>query len=175
MTKSFERQNDLNGRDLRRSFRKRLGGSEAIEQLSEILGPTDDRELGAARLAFLATVGERSEGIEPLLRSVFAHIGSRWGMPLIVCFGGGGPFRFSTLLKLMAPISKRVLTLNLRILERDGLISRTTADTKVLHVEYQLTPLGRGLFDIVWSGVDWTMDHAAEIAAARARFDDQQG
>ncbi|HEX7094234.1 MAG TPA: helix-turn-helix domain-containing protein, partial [Acidimicrobiales bacterium] len=68
-------------------------------------------------------------------------------------------------------ISQRMLTLTLRQLERDGLVTRTVHPVVPPRVDYALTPLGASLLAAVQPLVSWTRAHRGEIAAARARFD----
>src|SRR5216683_7259735 len=68
-------------------------------------------------------------------------------------------------------ISQRMLTLTLRGLERDGLVTRTVFPTIPPRVDYELTDLGRGLWQPVEALGKWAHDHQAEIEDARARFD----
>jgi DNA-binding HxlR family transcriptional regulator len=107
--------------------------------------------------------------------SVVDHVGNYWRNWLLM-ITRTGPYRPSTLRKLLAaldpshPISQRMLTLNLRMLERDGLIARDVIDEERRHVEYSLTVLGRGLSDELLSLIDWIDKHAAEIEASNAAF-----
>jgi DNA-binding HxlR family transcriptional regulator len=107
--------------------------------------------------------------------SVVDHVGNYWRNWLLM-ITRTGPYRPSTLRKLLAaldpshPISQRMLTLNLRMLERDGLIARDVIDDERRHVEYSLTVLGRGLSDRLLSLIDWIDQHAAEIEASNAAF-----
>lgn len=108
--------------------------------------------------------------------SVVDHIGNYWRNWLLM-ITRTGPYRPSTIRKLLAaldpshPISQRMLTLNLRMLERDGLIARRVIDDERRHVEYSLTPLGRGLSDKLLSMIEWIDEHASEIANANTTFD----
>lgn len=153
----------------RRWLRRNLPPDKA-EELKTVLRRSEDEELYAARISYLSDVAKRTVEVEPILKSIFAQIGSRWGTQIIVCLGAGS-LRFSTLQKLLAPISKRVLSMNLRSLERDGLISRTADGSSVVQVHYQLTPMGRELFKLVWNTIDWVIENVGEIEAARAGFD----
>ena len=107
--------------------------------------------------------------------SVVDHVGNYWRNWLLM-LTRTGPYRPSTLRKLLAaldpshPISQRMLTLNLRVLERDGLIARDVIDDERRHVEYSLTVLGRGLSDELLSLIDWIDQHAGEIEASNAAF-----
>jgi DNA-binding HxlR family transcriptional regulator len=68
-----------------------------------------------------------------------------------------------------------MLTLTLRGLERDGLVTRTVFPTIPPRVDYELTDLGRGLTKPVMTLGQWAMDHQREIEAARARFEERNG
>jgi DNA-binding HxlR family transcriptional regulator len=72
---------------------------------------------------------------------------------------------------MVGGISQRMLTLTLRGLERDGLVTRTVFPTIPPRVDYELTDLGRGLSRPVEALGKWAYDHRAEIEDARARFD----
>src|SRR5881398_283049 len=75
---------------------------------------------------------------------VLARVGDKWSV-LVVTRLGGGPLRFNELRRSIGGISQRMLTLTLRGLERDGLITRTVFPTIPPRVDYELTDLGRGL------------------------------
>ncbi len=101
---------------------------------------------------------------------VLNRVGDKWSM-LIVMNLSDGPRRFSELKRAIAGISQRMLTLSLRGLERDGLISRTVTPTIPPRVDYELTQLGRSLQDPVKALGDWAIAHIACIRAAQKRFD----
>ena len=84
---------------------------------------------------------------------------------------GGGPLRFNELRRSIGGISQRMLTLTLRGLERDGLITRTVFATVPPRVEYALTALGRDLLQPVSTLGDWALRNQAKIARARDQFD----
>ena len=84
---------------------------------------------------------------------------------------GDGPKRFNELKRLVGGISQRMLTLTLRGLERDGLVTRTVFPTIPPRVDYELTDLGRGLQQPVRALADWATTHQDGIEAARSRFD----
>lgn len=173
MTRGLERREESNRFRSAGLLRKPLRRSEAVENLEKVFSRSGDRDLNAAHISFLSDVADKTYELEPILQSVFAQTGSKWGLTIIVCFGAG-PHRFSTLLKILAPISKRVLTLNLRNLERDGFISRTCKEENTLQVQYQLTPLGRELFELFWGVIAWTIEKADAIKAAQSQFDARQ-
>jgi DNA-binding HxlR family transcriptional regulator len=102
--------------------------------------------------------------------SILARVGDKWSVFVIMLLGDG-PRRFNELKRMVGGISQRMLTLTLRGLERDGLVTRTMFPTIPPRVDYELTDLGRGLSQPVVALGKWAMDHQAEIEAARARFD----
>ena len=76
--------------------------------------------------------------------SVLARVGDKWSVFVIMLLGGG-PRRFNEIKRMIGGISQRMLTLTLRGLERDGLVTRTVFPTIPPRVDYELTDLGRGL------------------------------
>ena len=104
------------------------------------------------------------------ISDVLARVGDKWSV-LVVSKLGEGPLRFNELRRSIGGISQRMLTLTLRGLERDGLITRTVFPTIPPRVDYELTDLGRGLQQPVIALGMWAKTHQADIEAARARFD----
>ena len=82
-----------------------------------------------------------------------------------------GPMRFNELKRTIGGISQRMLTLTLRGLERDGLVTRTIFPTIPPRVDYELTDLGRGLAQPVQALGQWAFDHLPAIEGARTSFD----
>ena len=101
---------------------------------------------------------------------VLARVGDKWTV-LVVSTLGDGPKRFNELRRALGSISQRMLTLTLRGLERDGLVTRTVFPTIPPRVDYELTDLGRGLSMPVKALGEWAFEHKAEIQSARVRFD----
>src|SRR5947208_2887885 len=101
---------------------------------------------------------------------VLARVGDKWTV-LVVSTLGDGPKRFNELRRGLGSISQRMLTLTLRGLERDGLVTRTVFPTIPPRVEYELTKLGHSLLDPVSSLALWARQNRSGIAAARQRFD----
>ena len=101
---------------------------------------------------------------------VLSRVGDKWTV-LVVSELGGGPKRFNEIRRALGSISQRMLTLTLRGLERDGLVTRTVFPTIPPRVDYELTKLGRSLLEPV-SGIGlWARQNRAAIADARQRFD----
>jgi DNA-binding HxlR family transcriptional regulator len=101
---------------------------------------------------------------------VLARVGDKWSV-LVVTLLGQGPRRFNELRRAIGGISQRMLTLTLRGLERDGLVTRTVFPTVPPRVDYDLTPLGRDLLNPVSALGDWAIRNQAKIARAREQFD----
>ena len=107
------------------------------------------------------------------LRDLLDRIGDKWSL-LVVELLGEGTRRFTELRRDIEGISQRMLTLTLRRLERDGLVTRTVHAVVPPRVDYALTPLGRSLLDAIAPLVTWTRSHRSEIAAARTAYDETQ-
>jgi DNA-binding HxlR family transcriptional regulator len=101
---------------------------------------------------------------------VLQRVGDKWTV-LVVSTLGGGPKRFNELRKALGSISQRMLTLTLRGLERDGLVTRTVFPSIPPRVEYELTRLGRSLLEPVSELGAWARKNRAAIVDARQRFD----
>ena len=101
-------------------------------------------------------------------REMLGRVGDKWSLLVIVVLDGG-PLRYTDLLRQVPGISQRMLTLTVRQLQQDGLITRTAYAEVPPRVEYALAPLGRGLLEIVTSLVRWASDHHEEISEHRAR------
>src|SRR4029453_4010915 len=101
---------------------------------------------------------------------VLDRIGDKWSV-LVVVMLGGGPKRFNELRRSIASISQRMLTLTLRGLERDGLVTRTMFPTIPPRVDYALTELGLSLLGPVDALGAWARQNRQQIQQARAHFD----
>ena len=101
---------------------------------------------------------------------VLARIGDKWTV-LVVTVLGNGPKRFSEIRRSLGSISQRMLTLTLRALERDGLVTRTVFPTIPPRVDYELTKLGHSLLEPVRELGLWARKNRLAIQDARLRFD----
>jgi DNA-binding HxlR family transcriptional regulator len=104
------------------------------------------------------------------VREVLNRVGDKWSV-LIVSFLADGPKRFSDLRRTIEGISQRMLTLTLKGLERDGLVTRTVYATLPLRVEYELTQLGRTLRKPIQSLAKWAQENREGIQQSRNRYD----
>ncbi len=101
---------------------------------------------------------------------VLSRVGDKWTV-LVVSTLGDGPKRFNELRKALGSISQRMLTLTLRALERDGLVTRMVFPTIPPRVDYELTKLGRSLLEPVSELGAWARRNRAAIVDARRKFD----
>lgn len=101
---------------------------------------------------------------------ILNRVGDKWSV-LVIMQLGDGPRRFNEIKRMIGGISQRMLTLTLRGLERDGLVSRTVTPSVPPRVDYALTELGRDLLAPVKALGEWAIRHQACIAAARVRYD----
>jgi DNA-binding HxlR family transcriptional regulator len=101
---------------------------------------------------------------------ILARVGDKWTV-LVVGVLGDGPKRFSEIRRALGSISQRMLTLTLRSLERDGLVTRTVFPTIPPRVDYGLTKLGRSLLKPVNGLGLWARQNRGAIEDARRRFD----
>jgi DNA-binding HxlR family transcriptional regulator len=103
-------------------------------------------------------------------RDVLDRIGDKWSVYVIGLLGDG-PRRFTDLLRTIDGISQRMLTVTLRGLERDGIVTRKVYPVVPPRVEYDLTSSGHTLLTTVRQLIEWADDHTREIDASRARYD----
>ena len=106
----------------------------------------------------------------PAVREVLHRVGDKWSVQIVALLGDG-PMRFSELRRSIEGISQRMLTLTLRGLERDGLVTRTVFPEIPPRVDYELTRLGNTLLEPIQGLAEWADRHRTSIQDARARFD----
>jgi DNA-binding HxlR family transcriptional regulator len=104
------------------------------------------------------------------VRDVLGRVGDKWSA-LTIARLGTGTQRFSQLRRDIEGISQRMLTVTLRNLERDGLVSRRIYPEVPPRVEYTLTDLGVSLHESILGLVQWSENHTTEIQQARTRYD----
>jgi DNA-binding HxlR family transcriptional regulator len=105
----------------------------------------------------------------PFVREILSRIGDKW---TVLCIGtlATGPLRYSELLAQVPGISQRMLTVTVKQLQRDGLVTRTAYPEVPPRVEYELTSLGESLLSIVLGLAHWASEHRDEIRHNRERF-----
>jgi DNA-binding HxlR family transcriptional regulator len=104
------------------------------------------------------------------LAEVIDHVAGKWSIGVLVA-AAAGPVRFTELERAIHGISRRMLTLTLRKLERDGLLHRCVYPTVPPKVEYTLTDMAKELHETLHRLTDWAERHRADITMARARYD----
>lgn len=107
------------------------------------------------------------------ISEVLSRVGDKWTV-LVVEVLGPGPKRFNELRRALGSISQRMLTLTLRALERDGLVTRTVTPSIPPRVDYELTGLGHSLLAPVNTLADWARRNSPAMRKARAKFDDAE-
>ncbi|GAA2223866.1 helix-turn-helix domain-containing protein [Streptomyces amakusaensis] len=107
---------------------------------------------------------------DSLAREIFSDVANKWALLIIEALGEG-TLRFSGLRNEVEGISHKMLTQNLRMLERNGLVDRKVYPTVPPRVEYTLTESGQGLRATVDALCGWTHRHLGHIEDARRRFD----
>ncbi|GLY44435.1 HxlR family transcriptional regulator [Amycolatopsis sp. NBRC 101858] len=106
---------------------------------------------------------------DSLAREIFSDVANKWAF-LIIETIGERTLRFSEVRDAVEGISHKMLTQNLRMLERNGLLEREVHPTVPPRVEYTLTEPGQGLRATVDAMCGWTQRYLGDIEAARRRF-----
>jgi DNA-binding HxlR family transcriptional regulator len=104
------------------------------------------------------------------IREILDRVGDKWSLYIIASLYEG-PLRFNGIKREVDGISQRMLTLTLRSLERDGLLTRTVSGAAPLRVEYELTAVGRSLRAPIVELIAWAIDNRARMEKARANYD----
>jgi DNA-binding HxlR family transcriptional regulator len=104
------------------------------------------------------------------LREVLDRVSGKWSVQVLVA-AVRGPIRFTELERSIDGVSRRMLTLTLRNLERDGLLHRRVYPTVPPKVEYSATPIAHELHGHLVGLIDWAERHRADVAAARHTYD----
>ncbi|MGV9451687.1 winged helix-turn-helix transcriptional regulator [Streptomyces sp. NPDC003635] len=106
---------------------------------------------------------------DSLAREIFSDVANKWAL-LIIEFLGDRTLRFSELRDEVEGISHKMLTQNLRMLERNGLVRRTVYPTVPPRVEYTLTAPGQDLRGTIDELCRWTRRNLGHIESARHSF-----
>jgi len=105
------------------------------------------------------------------MSDVLNRIGDKWSVMVVGMLGRNGTLRFNELKRMINGVSQRMLTLTLRNLERDGLVTRTIYPEVPPRVEYSLTELGKTLQGPISALWDWAGENHGAIVEARAIYD----
>ncbi|MGL4320851.1 MAG: winged helix-turn-helix transcriptional regulator [Paracoccaceae bacterium] len=104
---------------------------------------------------------------------VLETLSGKW-VYLIVAALRQGRMRNAELQRKVAEISPKMLAQTLRMLERDGLVTRTIYAEVPPRVDYVLTPLGEDLASLMDHIRVWAETHVPQISAARLKYDVQK-
>ena len=107
------------------------------------------------------------------MSDVLNRIGDKWSV-MVVGVLSRGTLRFNELKRAINGVSQRMLTLTLRNLERDGLVTRTIYPEVPPRVEYTLTEMGKTLTGPINALWDWSAEHHVQIVSAREIYDQRQ-
>ena len=107
------------------------------------------------------------------VRDVLDRVGDKWSILAILFLGRHGTMRFNELKRSIDGVSQRMLTVTLRSLERDGLLTRRVYPEVPPRVEYELTALGRSLLEQVLGLAGWANEQMEAIVEVRAHYDRQ--
>lgn len=119
-------------------------------------------------------VENKSQAHNCPIRSVLANVSGKWRIIIILALEDG-PKRFGEMKRCIGDVTQRVLTENLRNLQRDGYLVRHVDAGPPIAVSYALTPLGRTLVEMMKPLVFWSNDHMEEVKAARIEYDKAEG
>ncbi|PZG43233.1 transcriptional regulator [Spongiactinospora gelatinilytica] len=114
--------------------------------------------------------GHVDEGQACAILDVLNRVSGKWSIAVLIRTAGG-PVRFTELERSIEGISRRMLTLTLRNLERDGLITRTVYPTVPAKVKYTATDMARELYDHLVGLTAWAERHGPAVVASRAAYD----
>ncbi len=104
------------------------------------------------------------------VRNVLNRIGDKWSLLIISVLGEYGTMRFNEINHLIGNISQKMLTVTLKMLEADGLVSRKIYPQVPPRVEYTLTELGTGFLPTVNALTQWAFDHMPAILESRKKY-----
>ncbi|WP_375381140.1 winged helix-turn-helix transcriptional regulator [uncultured Sphingomonas sp.] len=109
------------------------------------------------------------------LGQIIDRIADKWAVMVVGHLSAEGTMRFNALMRAIPGVSHRMLTLTLRGLQRDGIVSRTAFPTIPPRVDYALTPLGQSLTVPLSHLASWASEHRTAVEAARSAYDVETG
>jgi DNA-binding HxlR family transcriptional regulator len=111
--------------------------------------------------------------LEALVHDLIGRVADKWTMLILEALAAAGTLRFSRIADAVPGISQKMLTQTLRLMERDGLLTRKIYAVVPPKVEYSLTPLGLGLGEAFCGVWIWAEANHDAIATARQAFDNR--
>ena len=115
-------------------------------------------------------VSDKEQALNCPIRSVLSNVSGKWRILIILALEDG-PLRFGAVKRCIGDVTQRVLTENLRSLQRDGYLTRTVKEGPPIEVSYALTPLGEELASMMKPLVYWSNSHMDQVHAARNAYD----
>ena len=106
--------------------------------------------------------------------AILELLSNKWLFLTVVALRDG-PQRFSQLERRLSQVSAEMLTQTLRLMERDGLVRRRVVEVMPPHVDYDLTPLGQEMSDLMRVICEWGEAHVPSVTRARAEWDERAG
>ncbi len=116
------------------------------------------------------TVTNKMEAAVCPIRNILSRVTGKWQILILLCLEDGA-LRFGEIKRTVGDVTQRVLTENLRSLERDGYLTRTVHEGPPLAVSYSLTERGRSLVELIRPLVHWAVDRLEDIKKSRSDFD----
>ena len=116
------------------------------------------------------TASNKTEAARCPIRTVLANVHGKWQMLILLSLEDGS-FRFGQLKRTVGDITQRVLTENLRSLERDGYLSRTVDSGPPVAVSYELTKMGKSLVEMIKPVVYWALESMPKVKRSRKKYD----
>ena len=101
---------------------------------------------------------------------VLARVGDKWTVYVVKLLANGS-MRFNEIRRAIPAISQRMLSLTLRGLERDGLVTRTVTPSIPPRVDYALTQMGHTLIEPLKAIGTWALANRDYVEISRAQFD----
>lgn len=117
------------------------------------------------------TVTDKIEAARCPIRNVMANVTGKWQILILLSLEDGA-LRFGQVKRTVGDITQRVLTENLRGLEREGYLTRTVFPGPPVAVSYELTDIGSQMVGHLKTLVFWANDISTSIKQNRARFDE---
>ncbi|MFN3131429.1 MULTISPECIES: helix-turn-helix domain-containing protein [unclassified Roseibium] len=115
-------------------------------------------------------VETKAEASNCPIRSVLSNVTGKWRMIIVLALEDG-PMRFGEIKRCIGDVTQRVLTENLRGLQRDGYLTRTVDPGPPVAVSYELTPLGKSLVATLKPLVFWSGEQMEQVKTARLEYD----
>jgi DNA-binding HxlR family transcriptional regulator len=108
------------------------------------------------------------------IRDILSRLGDKWSLLVLVSLHANGTMRFNDIYRSIGDISQRMLTVTLRSLEADGVISRKIYAEVPPRVEYRLTESGEELMPHLEELVDWALKNMGDIIKKRQQYRDKE-